>query len=144
MAEKGSNPEKPKMGDGVFLLALAAGLSIRKAAKKAGISERTAYRRMANPAFRQRVTEARAAMVERSLGHLAAGTVEAAIVLRRLLRSADERVQRSAAAEILAAESRLRTEVDLAQQLADLKAELERQKQPQSPGVLPFAAGMDP
>jgi hypothetical protein len=52
--------------DDALLLTLASGRSVRAAARAAGIGERTATRRMADRAFRRRVSELRADMVERA------------------------------------------------------------------------------
>jgi hypothetical protein len=67
-------------------VAQAGGATLRAGAKAARMSEWTATRRWADPAFRRRVTELRAAAVERATGRLANGMARAADVLRRLLR----------------------------------------------------------
>jgi len=46
-------------GSDMFALAIASGTSLREAARTAGISESTAYRRLKDPAFRRRVSEIR-------------------------------------------------------------------------------------
>ena len=83
MAENGR-----RKGDDALLLALATGLTVRDAARSAGVGERTATRRLANLSFRRRVAEARAEMVGRALGRMADGMAEAADTLRGLLRAA--------------------------------------------------------
>jgi hypothetical protein len=57
--------------DEALALALAGGQTLRAAAAAAKVAERTATRRMADPAFRQRVAELRGDMVQRSLGRMA-------------------------------------------------------------------------
>jgi len=124
VAEIDSESDQPsgkKRGDLALLLALAQGLSVPKAAAKAGLSERTAYRRLQDPDFKARVTRARAEMVERALGQLSAGTAEAAFVLRKLLRGADDRVKLGAAKAILDSQLKLRNEIDLAERVATLE-----------------------
>ncbi len=44
-----------KEGDRALLLALACGATVESAARKAGVSQRTAYRRLTDPAFRERL-----------------------------------------------------------------------------------------
>ena len=72
MAENG----RQKRHD-VLVLALAAGQAVRNAAASAGVSERTAFRRLADPDFRRQVHEARAALVQQAVGKLTAGMAEA-------------------------------------------------------------------
>jgi hypothetical protein len=96
MAENGR-----RKGDEALLLALAAGRTVRDAAAAAGIGERTATRRMANPEFRRQVTELRADMVQRALGKLADAATEAVNTLRGLLAGESESVKLGAARSIL-------------------------------------------
>jgi transposase len=62
-----------KRADAALLAALAGGATVRAAARKGAVSESTVYRRLRDREFRARVTEARAAMVERALGRTADG-----------------------------------------------------------------------
>jgi len=135
MAENGR-----EKGDDALLLALAAGDTVRAAAKKAGISERTASRRLADPDFRRRLTEARADMVQRALGKLADASTEAADSLRKLLQAKKETVRLSAARTILELGNRLREAVEFEQRLSALEenrrtagAEHEEPPTPQTP-----------
>ena len=59
-----------------LLLALACGLNIEAAARAAGISEATVYRRLREPAFCQRLKELRSDMVQRTSGMLTAAGAE--------------------------------------------------------------------
>jgi hypothetical protein len=120
MAENG----KEARADALLLTALAAGATIRGAARRAGVSERTAHRRLADPAFRQRVTEARAEMVERALGQLADGSSEAVGTLRKLLKAKADFVKLSAARTILEMGNKLRESVELQQRIAALEERL--------------------
>jgi hypothetical protein len=58
---------------------------VRGGLEQAGVGERTANRRWADPAFRHRVTELRSEMVSQSLGRMTDGMSEATDVLRQLL-----------------------------------------------------------
>jgi hypothetical protein len=75
-------------------------LSQKPAWSPAGIGERTANRRWADPAFRKRVGELRAAAIERATGKLADGMAGAAATLRKLLRAKSEVVRAPIRAEV--------------------------------------------
>ena len=105
-------------GDLVLVTALAGGASVRQAAAKAGIGQRTAYRRWSDPDFRQRVTEVRAEMFEQAVGMLAGAACEGVETLRELLSSKSDSVRLGAARSILELGSRLREVVELEQRLS--------------------------
>ncbi|MBM3996308.1 MAG: hypothetical protein FJ303_19470 [Planctomycetes bacterium] len=110
-------------------LALAAGDSIADAAAKAGMSERTVYRRLADPAFRKRVQTLRAEMIGRALGRMADGMTLAADVLRELLSADAESVRLGAARSILDLGLKLRDATETEDRLAALEMHAERGKQ---------------
>lgn len=87
--------------DDALALALARGATLRDGATEAGIGERTATRRWADPAFRQRVTELQHEMVTRSVRRLSDGMTEAVDVLRKLLSSNRDTIRLAAARTIL-------------------------------------------
>jgi hypothetical protein len=102
--------------------ALAAGRPVPKAAKAAAVSERTAWRRLADPAFRRRVAELRGRMVERAVGRLADAMADAAARLRKILReSRDERVQVAACRAVLEFGGRLHEQHELLMRIEDLE-----------------------
>jgi hypothetical protein len=103
---------------------VASGQSLRDAAATAALSERTAARRWADPAFRQRVTELRADMVQRVLGRTTDGMTEAADTLRQLLNSPSHSARLGAARALLELGVKLRENVELEQRLADLESKL--------------------
>ena len=70
-----------------LLVALASGASVRDAAKKARMSERSAYRRLESETFRRRLAQARGQMFERAVGSLADASVTAVDVLKELLKA---------------------------------------------------------
>ena len=94
---------------------LAAGKTVREAATTAGVSERTAFRRLADAAFKARVTELRSAMVATAAGRLVDGMTEAAGVLRTGLTDADANIRHKSAVKL----------IELALKVTEL-AELER------------------
>lgn len=113
-----------KTADFALITHLAAGVSPAGTAKLAGVSEATAYRRLADPAFRQRVEKARSDFWERALGVMARGVVEAGMVLRRLLRSSDARTQLQAAKTMLEHAINVRGIVELQKQLDELEEKI--------------------
>jgi hypothetical protein len=113
-----------KAADSALVVHLASGVSPAGAAKLAGVSEATCYRRLADPNFRQRVEAARATFWERALGILSKGAAESATVLRRLLRSEDGRIKLQAAKVLLDQGIKVRDQVDIEQRLAALEGRL--------------------
>lgn len=83
-----------------FVAALAGGLSVPAAAKAAGMSERTAYRRWARPEVRREVSALRAVVLQEAVGRLTAGATRAAEVVLELLESQDEKVRLAAASRL--------------------------------------------
>jgi hypothetical protein len=117
-----------KTADAALVVHLASGVSPAGAAKLAGVSEATCYRRLADPDFRQRVEAARATFWERTLGILSKGAAESATVLRKLLRSDDGRIKLQAAKILIEQGCRVRDQVDIAQRIAALEKLAEERK----------------
>jgi hypothetical protein len=103
--------------DEALALALAGGQTIRDAAEKVGVAERTVYWRLENPEFRARVLELRSVVVQRAAGLLADGLAGAVARLRQLVSSPDERVALAACREMLDQAGKLGA-ADLQQYLA--------------------------
>ena len=122
MVRHGSAEFGMESGEAVFVAALAGGRSVRDAARQADISERTAYRRLADPAFRRAVQDARSRIVAEATGRLAALSTAAAEALGRLLRAKSENVRLSAARAVLELQGRLRETEELEQRIAELEA----------------------
>ncbi|TWU57676.1 hypothetical protein [Rubripirellula reticaptiva] len=103
MAEIGSpTNEKELQGDDRLFQALVSGCHIENAAVAAGISERTAYRRLANPEFRKQINEARQSLRESILARLADAGHDAIGTLNELMVSSeDDRVRFQAAKTLL-------------------------------------------
>lgn len=108
--------------DEVLAAAVAAGHTLRDAAKLAGVGERTASRRWAEPGFQRKIVALRAAMVERALGRLSDGMTQAADKLRELLDARSEAVRLGAARSLLELGVKLREAVELEQRVAGLEA----------------------
>ena len=122
MARQDSAEFGTETGEAILVVALARGLSVRDAARQADISERTAYRRLADPAFRRAVQDARSRIVAEATGRLAALSTAAAEALGRLLRAKSENVRLSAARAVLELQGRLRETEELEQRIAELEA----------------------
>jgi hypothetical protein len=116
-------------GDLLLATAIAAGASVRDAAKQLGLGERTAYRRSTEPDFRALVTSIRAEMVSRATGKLAEAAADAAGTLLTLARDADsEPVRLSAAKAVLELGAQLRKVEDFDARLAEIEAGLKAQQ----------------
>lgn len=113
-----------KNADDALLTALASGATIREAAERARLSERTVYRRLQDPAFRGKVKEARGEMVSRALGKLADGAAEAVDTLRGLLTAGSDAARLGAARCILETGNRLREAVELEARITELERRL--------------------
>jgi hypothetical protein len=107
--------------DDLLVATLAGGATVEAAAALCEVSERTIYRRLKDPAFKARVAQARADLVERSLGHLSLGAVDAAVTLRNLLEAEDNRVKLGAARAILELGLKVRDSVEIEARLRTLE-----------------------
>ena len=117
---------RKRKGDAELLLALACGASVENAAQRAGLSRRTVFRRLAAPAFRAQVAEARAEMVRRAAGMFTAAGLPAIKTLTTLQESAtSEAVRLGAARATIELGCRLRETVEWAERLASLEGRLE-------------------
>jgi hypothetical protein len=119
MSGKRTRAEEP------LLTALAAGSPVDQAAKAAGLSPRTVYRRLAEPGFRSRLATARDELASEALSELAGCASEAVATLRRLLQANNEHVQLGAARTLLDQLLRLREALALAERVATLERRLE-------------------
>jgi hypothetical protein len=111
-----------KRTDPAIILSLARGKSARAAAKAAGWSERTLRRRLRDPDFQRQVIEARAEIFARASAEIAGAAAGSVRVLKRLLRSENERVALSAAQTLLRAGAEFCRTDDLESRVAALEA----------------------
>jgi hypothetical protein len=111
--------------DDQLLLALACGATVENAARQVGVSARTAYRRLAEPAFRRRLQALRADMVSRTAGTLTAAASEAVRTLLELLKNpTSPAVRLGAARAVLEIGMKLREMADLEERLAALEQQM--------------------
>jgi hypothetical protein len=117
-----------KAEEQVFVTALAFGATVENAARKAGIGERTAYRRLADAAFRARVDQARQEAVLRTAGMLtgaALGSVKTLVDLQQDV-SVPASVRRGAARDVLEMAVKYRDSAEMEQRLAAIEDRLSK------------------
>jgi hypothetical protein len=121
--------DKPrKKGDAVLLLALACGATVEAAARQAGLTKRTVYRRLADPDFRSQLQSVRADVVQRTAGALTAASTEAVKALLALMQPATPPpVRLGAARAVLELGTRLREAAELEERLAALEQQVAAQ-----------------
>ncbi len=114
--------------DDQLLMALACGATVDNAARQAGISPATVYRRLADAAFRQRLQTLRGDMVSRTSGTLTAAAGEAVRTLLELLKNpTSSSVRLGAAKAVLEIGMKLREVAELEQRLAELEERFDDQ-----------------
>jgi hypothetical protein len=114
-----------KKAEDALLLALACGATVENAARQCGLSERTIYRRLREPAFRQRLGEVRTEMVQRTAALLTAaslGSVKTLLALQKDNHPAGVRL--GAARAVLELGVKLRESGELLDRIAALEAHL--------------------
>ena len=107
--------------DAVLAQQMAAGRTLKDAAKAAGVSVRTARRRASDKRFMRRVRRARAELLEEAGGRLVASLNAAVLTLSQLLISDDENVRLRAADKMIAHATRVAELVDLENRVAELE-----------------------
>ncbi len=120
--------------DDALIAALAAGASYEKAGEQVGVSKHTVMRRMKEADFKQRLTEARAALVTQTVTQLTAAGAAAVYTLVRLLSAQSESVQLGAAVKIVDLAAKLREAYDVQSRLAALEAQLTQPEKPKEVG----------
>lgn len=111
--------------DDRLLLALACGATVESAARTAGVSEATAYRRLRDPKFKKRLDELRGDLVQRTAGMLTAAGGEGVKTLLALLKEATPAAVRLGAARaVLELGVKLREAAELEERIAALEAQL--------------------
>ena len=107
-----------------LVAALTAGASVAEAAKQARISERTAYRRLAEPQTQQQIRALRAAALDRAVGQLSESLTAAVATLVRNLDAEQSSVQVRAAVALLEQSRKLRASEELERRLAAAEADV--------------------
>jgi hypothetical protein len=112
--------------DESLALALSTGQTIADAARAAGVSERTARRRWADPDFRRRVADLRGEVIAQAASRLAAAMTRAADRLALLVDSPDHRTALAAAKAVVGLGLLAREKVDSEGLVRELEAKLEQ------------------
>jgi hypothetical protein len=114
-----------KKAEDALLLALACGATVEAAGRQCGLSERTIYRRLREPDFRQRLQDLRSDMVQRTAGTLTAAATEAVRTLLDLQKpAAPPPVRLGAAKAILEIGMKVREVAELEQRLQALEVQV--------------------
>jgi hypothetical protein len=122
-----------KNADEALLTALACGATVDNAARSAHVSTRTAHRRLADPAFQQRLQNLKADMVQRTVGMLTAAGMESAKTLITLQdHSNPGAVRLGASRTVLELGMKLREAADLGARIAALEAQVKANSSPVS------------
>ncbi|VTU02487.1 phage protein : Phage protein OS=Acetonema longum DSM 6540 GN=ALO_17461 PE=4 SV=1 [Gemmataceae bacterium] len=127
--------EQRKKNEDALLLALACGATVEAAARQCGLTDRTIYRRLSEPAFKDRLQALRTDMVARAAGMLTAAAGEAVRTLLQLQKDAPATVRLGAAKAVLEVGMKLREIVDLEARMAALEARLAEQDKPGPRGL---------
>lgn len=111
----------PRKGEDRLVVELAGGATVRDAAERAGIGERTAHRHVRDPEIRQRIAETRDALFAKAIGRLANSSSQAVDTLAELLADGSPMVRLGAARAILEYGLRLRDAAETTARVAELE-----------------------
>ena len=114
--------------DAALLAALAAGRTSGQAASIAGVGVRTVTRRLADPAFQQRLAHYRAELVDQTAAGLTSAGLAAVNTLVHLLNADAESVRLGAARSILELGRKARESAEIEERLAALEAEVQARR----------------
>lgn len=118
--------KRRKRGDETLVTAPACGATVEGAARKAGLSVRTVYRRLADPDFQERLRRELVELARRTARLLTAASLESVRTLVELQGAALPPAARLGAARaIIALGLKLHEEADLADRVAELESRLE-------------------
>jgi hypothetical protein len=101
--------------------ALSQGFSVTSAAKQSGCSERTAHRRLADPAFRSRVEELRTETLTQTTAFLVTASTSAVRVLVESLQSPSGAIRLAAARALLDSAVRFRELLSMEERLGRIE-----------------------
>jgi phage terminase small subunit len=107
-----------------LVLALAAGANATVAARKAGCSRRTVFRRLKDPEFVRAVGRARGQILSRATSRLARTSTQAVDTLQKLLDDGSAAVRRMAAKSLLDSLARLSDLTEIEERIAELETAL--------------------
>jgi hypothetical protein len=115
-----------KRADDCLILALASGMTVAAASERCRVCERTIYNRLHESDFQKRLEQGKADFKRQTIDRLSAllldVAVDAAVVLRTLLRDESPHIRQRAVDRALESGLRVR-ETDLEQRMAALEQE---------------------
>lgn len=115
-----------RKADDKLILALACGATVESAARQAGIGESTAYRRLNEPDFKQRLRAVQADILHRTAGALTAAATESVRTLLELQKPGTPPATRLGAARaVLEIGLKIREIVELETRIAALEEQLD-------------------
>jgi hypothetical protein len=109
-------------GNSALIIAIAEGNNLSDSARLAGVSLRTATRRVADPEFCKRVAAARDQIFREVVGKLVSAATKAVDTLEDLLASGSPTVKLGAARAILELGPRIREQTEMEARIAALEA----------------------
>lgn len=119
-------PARKPTADQPLLMALACGATVEAAARQADVSVRTAYRRLADPAFQAELQKLRTEMVVRSAAMLTGASMTAVKTLVELQATTTPYpVRLGAAKAVLELGMKYREMAELERQIEDLRIRVE-------------------
>ncbi len=130
-----ANQSGRRKADDQLVLALACGATAETAARQAGVSTRTVYNRLSDPAFKARLRSVQADILNRTAGALTAAATESVRTLLELQKPGTPPATRLGAARaILEIGLKIREIVELETRLEELEAQVAQFDQTR-PGV---------
>lgn len=115
-----------RKADEQLILALACGATAETAARQAGVSARTVYNRLNDPAFKTRLREVQADILQRTAGALTAAATESVRTLLELQKPGTPPATRLGAARaVLELGLKIREIVELETRIAALEEQLD-------------------
>ena len=108
--------------DDILVTALACGGTVESAAQRAGLSERSVYRRLENPQFKRMLQDFRAELMKRTAGVLSAASLEAVKTLHALMdRNCSAATRLGAARSVLELNLRMRNVLEIEERLLEVE-----------------------
>ncbi|HWB11193.1 MAG TPA: helix-turn-helix domain-containing protein [Pirellulales bacterium] len=120
-------PNGTLAGEEQLILALAAGATVREAAERVGVGERTVHRLLADADFRRAVSEARGRLFDGARGRLAGLASRAVETLERLMRSNKPAEALGAAKTVLELGPRLSEATEAEERISRLEDDTDEQ-----------------
>jgi hypothetical protein len=111
--------------DETFLMAFASGATVEKAAHTAGISVRTAFRRLDDPLIKQRLKEIRLEIIQRGSSILSSSAADAVTTLQALMQpNVPAAVRLGAARALLEMNVKIRETAEMIERFETIEARL--------------------